>query len=30
MIIDVFYYKGDMHVRPMLFSILFTTTDNSD
>jgi len=30
MIIDVFYYKSDMHVRPMRFSILCTPTDSSD
>jgi len=30
--IDVFYYKSHMHVRlrPMRFSILFTSTDSSD
>jgi len=28
--IDVFYYKSDMHVRPVLFSILCTPTDSSD
>jgi len=27
---DVFYYKSDMHVRPMRFSILCTPTDSSD
>ena len=26
----VFYYKSDMHVRPMRFSILCTPTDSSD
>jgi len=28
--IDVFYYKSDMHVRPLRFSILYTPTDSSD
>jgi len=27
---DVFYYKSDMHVRPMRFSILCTPADGSD
>jgi len=27
---DVFYYKSDMHVRPMRFSILCTPTHSSD
>jgi len=27
---DAFYYKSDMHVRPMRFSILCTPTDSSD
>jgi len=27
---DVFYYKSDMHMRPMGFSILCTPTDCSD
>jgi len=27
---DVFYYKSDMHVRPMQFSILCTPTYSSD
>jgi len=27
---EVFYYKSDMHVRPMRFSILCTPTDSSD
>jgi len=27
---DVFYYKSDMHVRPMRFSILCTPTESSD
>jgi len=28
--IYVFYCKSDMHVRPMRFSILCTSTDSSD
>jgi len=28
--VEVFYYKSDMHVRPMRFSILCTPTDSSD
>jgi len=28
--VEVFYYKSDMHVRPMRFSILCSPTDNSD
>jgi len=28
--VEVFYYKSDMHVRPMRFSILCAPTDNSD
>jgi len=28
--IDLFYYKSDIHVRPMPFSILCTPTDSSD
>jgi len=27
---DVFYYKSDMHMRPMRFSILCTPTNSSD
>jgi len=27
---DVFYFKGDMHMRPMRFSILCTPSDSSD
>jgi len=27
---EVFYYKTDMHVRPMRFSISCTPTDSSD
>ena len=27
---DIVYYKSDMHVRPMRFSILYTPTDSSD
>jgi len=30
MIVDVFYYKSDIHVRPMRFSILCTATDSSN
>jgi len=28
--IEVIYYKSDMHVRPMRFSILCTPTGSSD
>jgi len=27
---ELFYFKNDMHVRPMRFSILYTATDSSD
>jgi len=27
---DVFYYKSDMHVQPMRFSILCTPADSTD
>jgi len=27
---EVFYFKSDMHVRPMQFSILCTPIDSSD
>jgi len=28
--IDLFYYKSDLHVRPMRFSIVCTLNDSSD
>jgi len=28
--VEVFYYKSDMHVRPVQFSILCTPTDRSN
>jgi len=28
--VDVFYFKSDMHVRPMRFTVLRTPTDSSD
>jgi len=27
---EVFYFKSDMHLRPMRFRILYTPTDSSD
>jgi len=27
---EVYYYKSDMQVRPMRFSILWTSSDSSD
>jgi len=30
MIIDVFYYKSDMHTRPMQFRLSCTPADSSD
>jgi len=28
--IEVFYFRSDMHVRPMLFTVLCTLSDSSD